>query len=170
MERFIDGDDAAFEALFQRLAPRVRQSLRFLAGDAALADDLTQVTFLKVLRASGTYRRGMSVEAWIYGIARHAYFDERRRGFRTHEVLAADPISPQVASELPSEPSAREESLARALELLPEPQREALVLLKVYELSAKEAAAAVGTSEAAIKMRAQRGYETLRRLLEGVAR
>jgi RNA polymerase sigma-70 factor (ECF subfamily) len=164
MERFLDGDARAFEELYQALAPRLVQSLRILSGDAALAEDLTQITFLKVLRASDTYRRGMSVRAWIWTIAKHTYLDERRRGFRTREIASGD-LTPEVEPSATHPSSSRTAAVARALGALPTAQREAILLLKVHELSAKEAAAAAGTSVGAIKMRAQRAYETLRRLL-----
>lgn len=162
MDRFVDGDTAAFEELFQRLAPRLLRSLRIMTGDPHLAEDLMQTTFLKVVRARDSYQRGMAVEAWIWTIARHAYLDDRRRRSRGRELLVADP-----------EPAAREvagdvaaiDHLERALGALPPAQREAIVLLKVQELSAEEAAAAAGTTAGAVKMRAQRAYETLRRIL-----
>jgi RNA polymerase sigma-70 factor (ECF subfamily) len=162
MERFVDGDARAFEELFQRLAPRLERSLRLLTGDPHLAEDLTQTTFLKVLRARGTYQRGMAVQAWVWTIAKHAYLDERRRRSRAPELLVAEPDPPPAAEA--GDPTA-DDRLERALGALPPAQREALVLLKVQELTADEAAAAAGTTAGAVKMRAQRAYETLRRLL-----
>jgi RNA polymerase sigma-70 factor, ECF subfamily len=161
MDRFVDGDARAFEDLYHRLAPRLERSLRFMTGDRHLAQDLTQTTFLKVLRARDTYQRGMAVKAWVWTIARRTYLDERRRRSRNREVLVADPDPPPAeAGELASTAH-----LERAIAALPPAQREALVLLKVHELSADEAAAAAGTTAGAIKMRAQRAYQTLRRIL-----
>jgi RNA polymerase sigma-70 factor, ECF subfamily len=163
MERFLDGDTRAFEELFHMLAPRLERSLRFLSGDRHLAEDLTQTTFLKVLRARDTYQRGMAVEAWVWAIARHAFADACRQRRRRPEVLVADPEHGAPAAE--PERSADAEHLAEALLELPAAQREALVLLKVQGLSAGEAAEAAGTTVGGIKMRAQRAYETLRRVL-----
>jgi RNA polymerase sigma-70 factor (ECF subfamily) len=162
MERFLDGDARAFEDLFERLAPRLERGLRLLTGDRHLAEDLTQTTFLKVLRARDTYQRGMAVQTWVWAIARNAYLDDRRRRARAPEVLVAEPDPPpgdEVATRAP------DDDLERALAALPPAQREAIVLLKVQGLSADEAAAAAGTTAGAVKMRAQRAYETLRRIL-----
>lgn len=167
MERFLEGDRCAFEEIFRRLAPRLLRSLRLASGDAQLADDLVQITFLKVVRARESYRRGMSVEAWIWAIAKNAHLDEQRRRSRTREMIAALPVSPSMGGAFapPVEQRSDVEQLGLALEQLPEPQREALLLLKVYDLSAGEAAIAAGTTVGAVKMRAQRAFETLRKVL-----
>lgn len=163
MERFVAGEPRAFERLFQQLAPRLVRSLYLLTGDVDLAEDITQTTFLKVLRARDTYQRGMSVQGWIWVIAKHTLFDERRKRSRTREVLLPDlDLAPVVAG---PGVSAAPGELERALQRLPLAQREAVLLLNLYELSGAEAAAAAGTSVGAIQMRAQRGCETLRRLL-----
>src|SRR5688500_19487910 len=86
MDRFVDGDARAFEDLYHLLAPRLERSLRFMTGDRHLAQDLTQTTFLKVLRARDTYQRGMAVKAWVWTIARRTYLDDRRRRSRKCEV------------------------------------------------------------------------------------
>lgn len=162
MELFLAGDAAAFERIFRRLSPRVAAGLRLMTGSAHLAEDLTQSTFLKVLRARDTYQRGMAVDVWVWAIARRTWIDEKRRYARRSEVLIGDEPEPP-ASSVDGEPAG---PLFVALRSLPASQREAVLLLKVEGLSAAEAAAIVGTTEGAIKMRAQRGYEQLRRSLE----
>lgn len=162
MERFLDGDAAAFEIIFRRLSPRVASGLRLMTGSSHLAEDLTQATFLKVLRARDTYQRGMAVDVWVWAIARRTWIDEKRRFARRSEVLVGN--EPSQAT--PSDDSADSGPVFAALRALPASQREAVLLLKVEGLSATEAAAVVGTTEGAIKMRAQRGYEQLRRMLE----
>jgi RNA polymerase sigma-70 factor (ECF subfamily) len=163
IEGFLQGDAAAFEELFRRVAPRLLRVLRLQTRDAQLADDLLQTTFLKVVRAAGTYQRGMSVEAWIWAIARHTLRDDRRRRERRGEELVAEPDSPPAQD---AQGPGMREAIARALAQLPEAQREAVLLLKVQELSVREAAAAAGTTVGGIKMRAQRAYQVLRRLLD----
>src|SRR5215217_6407381 len=79
MERFLDGDASAFETIFRRLSPRVASGLRLMTGSSHLAEDLTQSTFLKVLRARDTYQRGMAVDVWVWAIARRTWIDEKRR-------------------------------------------------------------------------------------------
>jgi RNA polymerase sigma-70 factor (ECF subfamily) len=161
MDRFVDGDSAAFEIIFRRLAPRVAAGLRLMTGSSHLAEDLTQSTFLKVLRARGTYQRGMAVDVWIWAIARRTWIDEKRRFARRLEV----PVGNELCQWTSPNDGPETGPLFAALSALPTSQREALLLLKLEGLSAAEAAAVVGTTEGAIKMRAQRGYEQLRRIL-----
>lgn len=165
MDRFLDGDAGAFEILFRRLSPRVAAGLRLMTGSSDLAQDLTQATFLKVLRSRGTYQRGMAVDVWVWAIARRTWLDEKRRLARSSEVLVGN----EPSQPAPLDEGADTGPLCAALSTLPASQREAVLLLKVEGLSAAEAAAVVGTTEGAIKMRAQRGYEQLRRILESRA-
>ncbi len=162
MGRFVDGDSAAFEIIFRRLAPRVAAGLRLMTGSLHLAEDLTQSTFLKVLRARDTYQRGMAVDVWVWAIARRTWIDEKRRFARRSEVQIGNELSSWTQSADGPETG----PLFAALRALPTLQREALLLLKLQGLTAAEAAAVVGTTEGAIKMRAQRGYEQLRRILD----
>lgn len=163
MERFLDGDAAAFDVIFRRLSPRIVAGLRLMTGSSHLAEDLTQATFLKVLRARGTYQRGMAVDVWVWTIARRTWLDEKRRFARRSEVLVGNEPDPSIPCSDGAETTG---PLFAALRALPASQREALLLLKLEGLSANEAAAVVGTTAGAIKMRAQRGYEQLRRILK----
>ncbi len=169
MTAFVDGDARAFEALYRAMAPRVRGVLRGLSGDARTADDLTQTTFLKVHRARDTWLRGAPVEPWVFAIARRTWLDHRRARRRRPEDLSHDGSMPEPSPE----PEALEgfdrldpavaEALRAGLDALPEAQREAIVLLKVRGLSVVDAAAVAGTTPGALKVRAHRGYEALRR-------
>ncbi|MGV3620886.1 MAG: RNA polymerase sigma factor, partial [Archangium sp.] len=72
MERFIDGDQRAFDALFTRHAGTMRSYLQRLTGSAAAADDLTQATFVSVVKGRGRFQRGARVKPWLYAIATNA--------------------------------------------------------------------------------------------------
>jgi RNA polymerase sigma-70 factor (ECF subfamily) len=169
MEAFIDGDPQAFARLFERLSPRVRALLAGLSGDRRLAEDLTQTTFMKVHRARGTYARGARVEPWVFAIARRTWIDDRRRRRSRPEDLSSDgvlpePIEDRVETEGRLDPE-QERALYERLASLPEPQREAIVLLKARGLSVSEAARIAGTTPGAMKVRAHRAYEALRAAL-----
>ncbi len=169
MEAFIDGHPDAFNKLFERLAPRVRSLLAGLSGDRRLAEDLTQTTFLKVHRARGTYARGARVEPWIFAIARRTWIDDRRRRRSRPEDLSSDgtlPEPPDADLDTPNrlDPD-QERALYERLASLPDPQREAIVLMKARGLSVTEAARVAGTTPGAMKVRAHRAYEALRAAL-----
>jgi RNA polymerase sigma-70 factor (ECF subfamily) len=172
MEAFLDGDARAFDDLFRALSPRVVRLLRYLSGDPLLAEDLAQTTFLKVHRARESYQRGAPIEPWVFAIARRTFLDHRRKKKRTPETLSEDGALPEPPHEPPPAPEGFERlsdeqtrALTARLDMLPAAQREALVLLKVEGLSTAEAAAVTGTTQGAIKLRAHRAYESLRKAL-----
>jgi RNA polymerase sigma-70 factor (ECF subfamily) len=168
MDQFLDGNSQSFNELYERLAPRVCGFLTSMCRDPRLAEDLTQTTFLKVHRARATFVRGSRVEPWVYAIARRTLLDEKRRQVRRPEDLSADGSIPEPVDLVQNDqPSSRldpeqERALYDRLNRLPEPQREAITLLKIQGLSMQEAAAVAGTTVGAMKLRAHRAYEALR--------
>lgn len=176
MARYQDGDANAFRELYALVAPRLLGYLMKMARDKALADDLLQQTFLKVHRARAAYVRGADPLPWIYSIAHRTFIDEARKGKRA-VVRVADEDVPEVPAGLDGESADRRDEsrvdpeLARAtldaLAHLPAQQREAVVLTKLDGKSVAEAAEIAGTSVGAMKVRAHRGYEALRKLLGG---
>ena len=174
MARYCDGDRAAFDALYAAVAPRLLGFLLQLVGDRALADDVLQETLLKLHEARGFYVRGADPVPWMFTIARHTAFDELRRA--SARACASSPTTdappPEPRAELAARPSRRAPATIRpaprrsaALDSLPEPQRQALLLTKVEGLSQAEAAARAGTTPGAIKLRAHRAYVALRKLV-----
>ena len=165
MLRFCDGDTRAFDALFARHAAPVRGYLHRVTGSRASADDLTQTTFLSVVKARGRFEREAAFKPWLYAIATNAARDLHRR--RRPEQLAAEPEVTETV-----EPAVRDAGLERhvrdALVRLPEAQRSAIVMHRFEGLSFAEIAVALGVSEGAVKVRAHRGYQRLRELLKGV--
>lgn len=168
MERFCAGDSQAFDALFARHAGAVRGFLRRLTQSEAAADDLTQLTFLSLVRARGRFLAGARFKPWLYAIAANAAKDHRRRG--SHETLPGDDAMPvQVADAAPVRDLGLEKRVRDALEQLPEAQREAILLHRFQGLSFAEIAEQAGVTESAVKVRAHRGYERLRELLGDLA-
>jgi RNA polymerase sigma factor (sigma-70 family) len=175
MGRYCDGDASAFHALYALVAGKVLAYLVGLAGDRATAEDLLQLTFLKLHQARAGYVRGANPVPWIYTIAHRTFLDEARRRKRSRTRLTGDGTTPDtVAADLDgtsSEARAHEPdgvaaaAALAALATLPERQREALLLTKIHGRSLAEAAAITGTTPGAIKLRAHRAYVTLRGLL-----
>ena len=174
MGRYCDGDRAAFDGLYNAVAPKLLGFLMQLVGDRALAEDVMQETLIKLHEARGFYVRGADPVPWIFTIARHTAFDELRRRRRARVRLVADESGapPEQRANLQGGPEgARVDAnptgaaALAALDQLPAPQREALVLTKVEGLSQSEAAARAGTTPGAIKLRAHRAYVALRKLV-----
>jgi RNA polymerase sigma-70 factor (ECF subfamily) len=173
MDRYAAGEDAAFDELYRRGAQRVRGFLIRLSGDAALADDLTQETFVRVHRARGSFNAGGAALPWMLAIARNAFLDHTRRE-QVRRSTGARVMQPaEAAAETRGdEVVAGQEMLAivrATLERLPLLQREAFVLIRFEGLSVSEAAQILGATEGAVKVRAFRAYEALRAALDAGA-
>lgn len=171
MGRYCDGEPAAFQRLYQLLAPRVLAYLVSLIGDRALAEDLLQQTFLKVHQSRGSYVRDANPVPWIYTIAHRTCLDELRRKKRAPVKLTGDgdlprepaaTITGQAESQVPDDDGASARISLADLDGLPQNQKEALVLTKVHGHSVAQAAMIAGTTPGAIKLRAHRAYVTLR--------
>jgi RNA polymerase sigma-70 factor, ECF subfamily len=174
MARYCDGDRRAFDALYAAVAPRLLGFVMQLVGERALAEDVLQETLLKLHEARDFYVRGADPLPWMFTIARHTAFDELRRKKRARVRLVDDDNHPppEPRAELSGAPElaranddpAGAEAL-RALDQLPDAQRQALLLTKVEGLSQAEAAVRAGTTPGAIKLRAHRAYVALRKLV-----
>src|SRR5581483_9107262 len=124
---------------------------------------------LSVHAVRATYDAARPFLPWIFAIARARLADRARRAIRTtaHEVTVADLDVTFSASETNflDETSGDAESLRRAIDGLPAGQRQAIELLKLGEMSLKEAAAASGTTVGALKVATHRAMHALRRAL-----
>ena len=160
MERFRGGDASAFDALFARHAVRVHAYLRRMVGTTT-AEDLTQTTFLSVVRSRDRFQRGARFRPWLYAIAGNAARDHVRRA--RFEQL--DGQTPEQSEEPLLPDPAMEKAVHVALVELPLQQREAILLHRFQGFSFGEIAETLGLTESAVKVRAHRGYVRLRMLL-----
>ena len=170
MERYAGGDDGAFAEVYDGLAPRLYGFLLRHSRDRAKAEDIVQQTMLQIHRARGRFLPGAEVIPWAFAIARRLLIDSHRRGHR--EVLA--PTDDEVGDLLVSLDAGADEiaiaketaaQIGAELSRLPENQRVAFELIKQEGLSVAEAAQVLGTTVAAVKLRAHRAYESLRAAL-----
>jgi RNA polymerase sigma factor (sigma-70 family) len=176
MARYCAGEAQAFREIYQALTPRILGYLTGLVGDRATAEDLLQLTFMKLHHNRAAYVKGANPIPWLYTIAYRTCLDELRRRKRSRVRLSSDgtlPREPAVditGSADPPAPGPDEAAIARgmaALATLPEPLRQAVLLTKIHGHSSAEAASIAGTTAGAIKVRAHRGYVALRRKLLG---
>jgi RNA polymerase sigma factor (sigma-70 family) len=173
MERYCEGDGAAFRELYALTAPRLFSYVLCLVRDRALSEELLQQTFLKLHKSRASYVAGADPLPWLYTIAHHACLDELRRA-RTRHAAARDrhehedPPAMIDGNAQTAQPTYGEhtiDAVLRALEQLPENLRVAVVLTKIQGHSIAEAAAILGTTSTTVKLRAHRGYVKLRALL-----
>jgi RNA polymerase sigma-70 factor, ECF subfamily len=168
LERIADGDTTAFEILYRRYArPLYGLALRMLR-DRSRAEDAVQETFAAIWRSAASYRpeRGPGAP-WLYAVARNAIVDRARaRG----EATFAD--APESASS-DAAPDERAESayvswrVHRAVQDLPEREREVIELAYWGGLSQSEVAQFLDLPLGTVKTRTRTGLARLADLLEG---
>lgn len=178
MSRYADGDDAAFAVVHRAISERLRAFLTRMGRSPALADDLLQETFLRIHRARGSFEPGGRVLPWCYAIARNVYIDHvRQRAVRKERPMSSEteeqeldaPAGPETDGEQVSIAADLARAVEQTLAKLPPNQREAFVLLRYEGMSVADAAAILGATEGAVKLRAFHAYEALRAALGDVA-
>ena len=166
------GDREAVSRLLTAIRPAVVRYCRARVGrSAASADDVAQEVCLAVLTALPSYRdQGRPFLAFVYGIAAHKVADAHRAVARNR----AEPV-PEVPDQVSVKDGPEESVLqgelsgemGRLLRLLPEKQREILVLRVVVGLSAEETAEAVGSTPGAVRVAQHRALGRLRKAMGG---
>ncbi|WP_300376911.1 sigma-70 family RNA polymerase sigma factor [Henriciella sp.] len=158
-------DDQAFKAELADLIPHLRAFARSLCGNATAADDLAQEAMLKAWKARESYQAGTNLKAWAFTILRNLFYSEKRRSWRRQQLDPEVAEATLVASDNTS--SAIDLlALRNGLTVLPEDQREALVLVGAGGLSYEEAAEICDCAVGTIKSRVSRARKALMEILE----
>jgi RNA polymerase sigma-70 factor (ECF subfamily) len=178
MDRYAEGDDAAFAQVYDLLAPRLLGFFTRQIRDAALAEDLTQHTLLQMHAARRNYVRGSEVLSWAFAIGRNAMIDGLRKSRREVLWKTAEEDAAAVDWKARKEgfvsdagpedlASARQtaERVSAELDRLPQSQRQAYDLVRHEGMSVAQTAEVMGTTPMAIKLRVHRVYEALRAVL-----
>jgi RNA polymerase sigma-70 factor (ECF subfamily) len=173
MTRYQRADPDALDELVRRISPPL---LRYFGGSRAGRndarsnartdpDDMLQDCWIRIHRSRHTWRASEPLMPWIYAIARHTRLDawRKQRRLESREVLVAS-VPEGLHRMLPEAP--REQGgFERLIASLPDAQRDVIVMLKVSGMSLEEVAKATSSTIGAVKQKAHRAYETLRRAL-----
>lgn len=177
LRRHLAGDAQAFGEIVDRYAgPLLRLAAR-LSGDTALAQDLVQETFLRLVRLAPTLGAQRSLGAWLVEVCGNLSRDALKTGARRRGRDAAATARVEDAITAPSSNSHAETDEARAaleaaLGDLPIRQRQAVVLRVWDALPYRDIAAALGVSEGEVGYLLHHGLSRLARSLtaSGLAR
>jgi RNA polymerase sigma-70 factor (ECF subfamily) len=157
------GDAAQLAHLFERHHVALFRYLYQLTRNRALSEDLTQDVFLRVLKYAASYTPGYGFRAWLYGMARNASYDARRK---VRGEVADLPInefrSPLPAAEERLAQQQNNEMLQAALNRLPDDKRELLELSRFQEMRYDEIAAILQCEVGTVKVRVFRALKELR--------
>ncbi len=170
------GDDMAYGALVLKLEAPVRRFARRLIGQSWAEDDIVQDVFVALFQHLNRVDPARGVRPYVFRMVRNRCYDELRRQGRYETVPIDDEPAEDggtvAALEAPgSQPDDAAHWLMLQLEVrdamdrLPEPQRQALILFAEEELSYAEIAEVLGTNIGTVKSRLFHAKKTLRRLL-----
>jgi RNA polymerase sigma factor (sigma-70 family) len=164
-----EGDVARLGELFERHERRLFNFCLRLTRDRAVAEDLVQEVFVRILKYRGTFHADSEFSPWMFKLARNAATDLWRA--RPKEV-AHEPDAPEPAASLPHPVDTmhheeRRRRLARALDSLPLEKRELLLLARFSEMRYDEIGELLGASVGAIKVRVHRAMKELKAAFDG---
>ena len=160
----VTDDRTAFGELVLRHQSAVRRFLRHLAsGDAALADDLAQETFIQAYRGLERFRGEASFTTWLFGIA-HNHWRNARRQQRKHAPLTDQEAEKETVPS-PARSADLRHDLTTAIHQLPPDEQTALHLCYQQGLSHSEIAHVLGWPLGTVKTHLARSKEKLRQLL-----
>ena len=165
-----DGDRDAYRLLLGQIEPFVRSiAVRCFSRPADL-EDVVQDVLLTVHAIRNAYDPKRPFGPWLVAIANRRMIDRLRRHARQKareiELSVEHETFPDASANLDRTTSA-ELALAGAIDKLPPDQREAIRMLKLNEMSLKEASQASGRSITALKVATHRAIRNLRQLLRG---
>jgi RNA polymerase sigma-70 factor, ECF subfamily len=170
MARAQDGDREAYRILLVQIEPFIRSIAARCFNRPADAEDVVQEVLLTVHAIRNTYDPKRPFGPWLVAIANRRIIDRLRRHARQKareiELSAEHETFPDASANLDRTASAGF-ALAGAIDKLPPDQREAIRMLKLNEMSLKEASQASGRSIAALKVATHRAIRNLRQLLRG---
>lgn len=167
MQRLARGDMEALGALYGRHGAMVKAAIRRHATDApeAEVEDLCQETFLTVADRAKQYQEQSRFKAWVYGIALHKAKVWRRNTWLRHKLLFRHAVETRAAAAKPDvsvlERTEHAEGVSRALALLSQGQRNAMILHALEGFSCDEIAAMLGIDSKTVRTRIHRARQTL---------
>ena len=162
-------DSTAFATIYDEFAPRIFKFCYFRVSSREEAEDLASLTFIRAWDHIQAGKEVRTMQAFLYRIANNLIIDFYRKRGDTRDLSLDDPKNP---IDIPETADFVEEldlrmtvdQVRATLAKLPDSYREVIVMRYVSDLSVKEIAAALETSENNISVRLHRAIEKLRRL------
>lgn len=167
MARAQDGDRAAYRRLLEEIAPYLRVLATRRHRDPQDIEDAVQDVLLTVHSIRRTYDPTRPFGPWLVTIANRRFIDRlRSQGRRRNRET---PLMPEheivLAAQTNFDEGPDRQELERAIDDLPPMQRQAVRLLKLREMSLREASMVSGMSIASLKVNVHRAVKSLRKML-----
>jgi RNA polymerase sigma-70 factor (ECF subfamily) len=180
MVRYQQGDRSAFTLLVRRHQTSLYNFALRHIGAPQVAEDIVQETFVRVVQNAGEFKHEARFTTWVFTITRNLCIDQlRKRALRKHASLDAThdtgegegrSLGEQTADsrasvEREATGSELKERIAKAVEALPDEQREVFLMRELNNLPFKEIAAITGVPENTVKSRMRYALERLQQAL-----
>jgi RNA polymerase sigma-70 factor, ECF subfamily len=155
-----------FSRLLENEIPRLRRYARALTRDAARADDLVQSCLVRAIAKEHLWQPGTDLRAWLFTILHNQNVNDVRRSLRegttvdVEDVALNLTIGPNVGASL------QLRDLERAISMLPEEQRQVILLVGLEGMRYEEVALVLDIPIGTVRSRLSRGREMLRRLMD----
>ena len=168
VERARTGDKAAFAVLYQQRAGGVLRYAMSLLRNPAAAEDVAAQTFLQAWQGLPRLKHADRFDAWLFRIAHNVAMSELRRQPTAPLETAPEIAGPDRTHNPETLVAGRSDALAvrSALQALPEPMRDVLVLRFYLDLSHAEVGRQIGKSEQNARVLQFRALQQLKRILE----
>lgn len=157
------GERDALDELIERYADRLRAFVRRVANSESEADDLVQDAWLRVLRGLPGLREPARLRAWLFGIAHRVIIDRLRSRYAEP---AHAPVDELVDDADLQAAHLHHDQVERGLAVLAPPEREAVVLFYLEQLSLAEIAEVATVPVGTVKSRLHRARAQIRAALE----
>ena len=154
-----------FSRLLQNEIPRLRRYARALARDTARADDLVQSCLLRAIAKKHLWAPGTDLRAWLFTILHNQNVNEVRRSAREGVTVSVEDVAPALTMAPRASATLQLRDLERAIKLLPEEQRQVILLVGLEGMHYEEVAAVLDIPIGTVRSRLSRGREMLRRLM-----
>jgi RNA polymerase sigma-70 factor (ECF subfamily) len=161
--------DLSFESELMQTLPRLRRFAHALSRESADADDLTQMTVERALRARGQWQEGTRLDSWLYKIMRNLWIDTVRS--RGRKAIFEAP--PEAAETIGHDPRSGIEAgidlqrVMAAMERLPGEQREVVALILIEGFGYRETAEMLDLPIGTVSSRLVRGRNALLAMFDG---
>jgi RNA polymerase sigma-70 factor (ECF subfamily) len=172
MLRYRDGDIAAFEALYRRHNVALYRYLLRLCRHRATAEDVFQESWGKIIKSRESYRPTAKFTTFLYRVAHNCFIDYLRRNRRHAQTANVEPDSQPDAGESPdmlAERSLARRRLDKALQTLPDEQRDVFLLHEEAGLNLEQIASVTGSNRETVKSRLRYAVKKLRAAIDEAA-
>ena len=153
---------------FQRdliaLIPHMRAFARSLCGNPADADDLAQDAVAKAWKSRDSFQPGTNLKAWTFMILRNQFYSDKRRSWRS-QPLDQEVAERTLVAHTNADDALELDDVRQALAMLPDTQREALIMVGAGGFSYEEAAEVMGVAVGTVKSRVSRARADLQAIL-----